>query len=72
MTCLLLLVLTRLDNRNLEKKVINICKESGINLNPYDIEACHRLASVVLSLQASSFHYLYFYCTSKNITLSYK
>ena len=45
MTCLLLLVLTRLDNRNLEKKVINICKESGINLNPYDIEACHRLAS---------------------------
>ena len=29
----------------LEKKVIDICKESGIDLNPYDIEACHRLQS---------------------------
>ena len=26
-------------------KVIDICKESGIELNPYDIEACHRLPS---------------------------
>ena len=30
-------------DENLEQKVINICKESGIELNPYDIEACHRL-----------------------------
>ena len=28
---------------NLEKKVINICKESGIDFNYYYIEACHRL-----------------------------
>ena len=32
-------------DENLEKKVIDICKESGIDLNPYDIEACHRLPS---------------------------
>ena len=32
-------------DENLEKKVIDICKESGIELNPYDIEACHRLTS---------------------------
>ena len=32
-------------DENLEKKVIDICKESGIDLNPYDIEACHRLQS---------------------------
>ena len=25
--------------------MIGICKESGIDLNPYDIEACHRLPS---------------------------
>ena len=24
---------------------IDICKESGIDLNPYDIESCRRLAS---------------------------
>ena len=29
-------------DENLEKKVIDICKESGIVLNLYDIEACHR------------------------------
>ena len=32
-------------DKNLEKKVIDICKESGIDLNPYDTEACHRLPS---------------------------
>ena len=32
-------------DENLEKKVIDICKESGSELNPYDIEACHRLLS---------------------------
>ena len=32
-------------DENLEKKVIGICKESGIDLNPCDIEACHRLTS---------------------------
>ena len=32
-------------DENLEKKVLDICKESGIDLNPYDIEACHRLPS---------------------------
>ena len=32
-------------DENLEKKVIDICKESGIDLNPCDIEACHRLPS---------------------------
>ena len=32
-------------DENLEKKKIDICKESGIDLNPYDIEACHRLPS---------------------------
>ena len=32
-------------DENLEKKVIDICKESGISLNLYDIEACHRLPS---------------------------
>ena len=32
-------------DKNLEKKVIDICKESGIDLNPCDIEACHRLPS---------------------------
>ena len=30
-------------DESLEKKVIDFCKESGIDLNPYDIEACHRL-----------------------------
>ena len=25
--------------------MVDICKESGIDLNPYDIEACHRLPS---------------------------
>ena len=30
-------------DESLEKKVIDICKESGIHLNPYDIVACHRL-----------------------------
>ena len=34
-----------ISDENLEKKVINICKESGIELNPYDIGACHRLPS---------------------------
>ena len=29
-------------DENLEKKVIDICKESGIDLNPCDIDACHR------------------------------
>ena len=32
-------------DENLEKKVIDISEESGIELNPYDIEACHRLPS---------------------------
>ena len=32
-------------DENVEKKVIDICKESGIDLNPCDIEACHRLPS---------------------------
>ena len=32
-------------DKNLEKKVIDICKESGIDLNPCDKEACHRLPS---------------------------
>ena len=32
-------------DENVENKVINICKESGIDLNPYGIEACHRLPS---------------------------
>ena len=32
-------------DETLEKKVIDICKESGIDLNPYDIESCHRLPS---------------------------
>ena len=32
-------------DENLENKVIDICKESGIDLNPYDIETCHRLPS---------------------------
>ena len=32
-------------DKNLEKKVIDIWKESGIDLNPYDIEACQRLPS---------------------------
>ena len=32
-------------DKNLEKKVIDICKESGIDLNPYDIEAWYRLPS---------------------------
>ena len=32
-------------DENLEKKVIDICKDSGIDLNPCDIEACHRLPS---------------------------
>ena len=32
-------------DKNLKKKVIEICKESGIVLNPYDIEACLRLPS---------------------------
>ena len=25
--------------------MIDICKESSIDLNPYDMEACHRLTS---------------------------
>ena len=32
-------------DENIEKKVIDICKESGIDLNPYDTEACRRLSS---------------------------
>ena len=32
-------------DENLGKKEIDICKESGIDLNPYDIEACDRLPS---------------------------
>ena len=32
-------------DENLEQKVIDICKESGIDLNLYYIEACHRLPS---------------------------
>ena len=31
--------------KNLEKKLIDICKEAGIDLNPFDIEACQRLPS---------------------------
>ena len=29
----------------IQKKLIDVCKESGIDLNPYGIEACHRLPS---------------------------
>ena len=32
-------------DEDLEEKVIGIYKESGIDLNPYDVEACHRLLS---------------------------
>ena len=32
-------------DENLGKRVIDICKESGIELNSYDAEACHRLPS---------------------------
>ena len=32
-------------DENLEKKVIDICQESGIELNHYDVEACHKLPS---------------------------
>ena len=34
-----------ISDEDLEKKVIDIWKESGINLNPYDIEVCHRIPS---------------------------
>ena len=34
-----------ISDENLEKKVIDIWKESCINLNPYDIEVCHRIPS---------------------------
>ena len=30
-------------DRNLEQTVIGICKDSGIEVNPLDIEGCHRL-----------------------------
>ena len=32
-------------DENLEKKVIGIYEESGIDLNPHHVEACHRLPS---------------------------
>ena len=32
-------------DENLEKKLLDICKELSIDLNPYDIEVCHRLPS---------------------------
>ena len=40
-----LVSLNEVSDKNLEKKVIDICKESGIDLNPYDIEAWYRLTS---------------------------
>ena len=30
-------------NKDLENTVINICKESGINVDARDIEGCHQL-----------------------------
>ena len=38
-------IFNEVSDENLEKNVIDICKESSIDLNPYDIEACHRLTS---------------------------
>ena len=36
-------IFNKASDENLEKKLIGICKESGIDLNPFDIEACYRL-----------------------------
>ena len=40
-----LVISNEISDENLEEKVIDSCKESGIKLNSYNIEACHRLPS---------------------------
>ena len=38
-------IANEVSGKHLEKKVIGICRESGIDLNRYDIESCHGLLS---------------------------
>ena len=33
----------QIPDRDLEENVVNICKDSDINISPMDIEGCHRL-----------------------------
>ena len=35
----------KVSDENLKKKMTGICKELGIDLNPYNIESCHILPS---------------------------
>ena len=43
----------KLSDENIEEKVIEIFKEVGIDLKPYDIEACHRLTSEPVNTSTS-------------------